>query len=138
MSAALASVQMDRLAGFLKARVRNAKILTDRVASLDGVEFTQNSKDRTHIFYLYTLHLRKNRDRVQKELNSAGVGASVYWSIPVHKTPLYRKLGYARKALKMTEDAAGHVLSLPVYPGLSDEDLETVAREFRRAARAYL
>ena len=138
MSAALASVQMDKLDGFLRARVRNANYLAERVASLDGVRFTQDARDRTHIFYLFTLHLRKNRDRVQKQLNAAGVGAAVYWNIPVHKTPLYTKLGYGRKVLKKTEDAAGHVLSLPVYPGLSQEDLETVASEFQRAAKANL
>ena len=138
MSAALASVQMDRLAGFLEARVNNARYLMDRVTSADGVEFTQNGTDRTHIFYLFTLHLRKNRDRVLKALNGAGIGAAVYWHTPVHRAPLYAKLGYGRKKLKRAEGAAGHVLSLPVYPGLTRTDLERVAAEFIRAARENL
>jgi dTDP-4-amino-4,6-dideoxygalactose transaminase len=138
MSAALASVQMDKLAGFLKARERNASYLNQRVANLDGVSFTQDARDRTHVFYLYTLFLRKNREKVRRALNEAGVGAAVYWHIPVHKTPLYMKLGYGRKALKKTEAAASHVLSLPVYPGLSGTDLEKVADEFTKVAKTYL
>jgi dTDP-4-amino-4,6-dideoxygalactose transaminase len=138
MSAAIASVQMDKLDGFLKARARNARFLNERVASLDGVKFTQNAEDRTHVFYLYTLYLRKNREKVRLALNTAGVGAAVYWHIPVHKTPLYARLGYGRKTLKKTEAAASHVLSLPVYPGLSGTDLQTVAEQFTKVAKAYL
>jgi perosamine synthetase len=138
MSAALASVQMDRLQGFLEARRRNAKYLGERVGSVDGAAFTQGAGDRTHVFYLYTLRLRRNREKVRRAMNEAGVGAAVYWHIPVHKAPLYAKLGYARKKLKNTDDAAGHVLSLPVHPGLSQADLDRVAGEFVKAARDYL
>ncbi len=138
MSAALASVQMDRLDGFLKARERNAKYVNERVSSVTGAKFTQDAPDRTHVFYLYTLFLKKNREKVLRALNAAGVGAAVYWRLPVHRAPLYAKLGYSKKALRMTEAAAGHVLSLPVYPGLSQPDLDRVADEFLKAARAYL
>ena len=138
MSAALASVQMDRLDGFLRARATNAKYMTERLAGVEGAKFTQDADDRTHCFYLYTLYLRKNRDKVQKALNGAGVGASVYWNIPVHRTPLYSRLGYGKKALKKTEAAAGHVLSIPVYPGLTESDREKVADEFLKAARELL
>jgi len=138
MGAALASVQMDRLGGFLEARVRNARYLTERVASLDGVSFTQHSADRTHVYYLYTLYLKKNRDRILKALNDAKVGAAVYFRIPAHKTELYSRLGYGKKVLKNTEAASKHVLSLPVHPGVSEADVERVAEEFLRAAHEHL
>ncbi|MDG7007128.1 MAG: DegT/DnrJ/EryC1/StrS family aminotransferase [Nitrososphaerota archaeon] len=138
MGAALASVQMDRLAGFLEARVRNARYLTERVASLDGVSFTQQSVDRTHVYYLYTLYLQKNRDRIQRALNDAKIGAAVYFQIPAHKTELYKKLGYGKKVLKNTEAASRHVLSLPVHPAVTEADLERVAGVFLKAARENL
>ena len=138
MGAALASVQMDRLPGFLEARMRNARYLTERVASADGVTFTQESGDRTHVYYLYTLHLRKNRDRVLEALNGAKVGAAVYFQIPAHKTELYRKLGYGKKVLKNTEAASKHVLSLPVHPAVAEADIGRVADVFLKAARENL
>jgi perosamine synthetase len=138
MSAALASVQMDRLHGFLRARAENAAYIGGRISSVGGAKFTQESPDRTHVFYLYTLYLRKNRGRVQKALAEAGVGSAVYWPTPVHKTPLYTKLGYSRKKLPMTDAAAGHVLSIPVHPGLSRPDLDRVADAFLAAARENL
>ena len=138
MSAALASVQMDRLDGFLRARARNANYLNERVGSAAGVRFTQDASDRTHVFYLYTLRLRRNRDRVQKALSSAGVGSGVYWPVPVHKTPLYVDLGYSKKTLARAEDASKHVISLPVHPGLTSEDMQKVGDEFLVAAREHL
>jgi len=138
LSAAIASAQMDKLGGFLKARAKNAAYLNEALKSVDGAKFTQDSPDRTHVFYLYTLRVRKNRDNIVKALNEAGVGAAVYWKVPVHKTPLYQRLGYGKKRLAKAEDAAGHVLSLPVHPAVSGEELNKVAEEFRGAARKYL
>ena len=136
MSAAVASVQMDRLGGFLDARKRNALYLTERVSAVEGVSFTQSSEDRAHVYYLYTLLLKKNRDRIVKALNDRGVGAAVYFHPPAHKSQLYTSLGYGRKVLKNTEKASGHVLSLPVHPGVSQTDIERVADEFLNAVRS--
>ena len=138
LAAALASVQMDRLESFLRARERNVKELQERFSGIDGAEFSQASKDRRHVFYLYTLRLRRNRDKVLKALNERGVGASVYFKTPVHKTPLYVKLGYSRKKLARTERDSGRVISLPVHPGLTPSDLDRVAEGFSAAARKLL
>ena len=135
LAAALASVQMDRLGGFLEARKKNSDYLTERVARLPGCEFTQQAADRTHTYYLYTLALKKGRDAVHKALTGAGIGAAVYFHTPVHKTPLYLKLGYGRKALKMTEWQSKHVISLPVHPGLGSKDMERVAEGFLAAVK---
>jgi len=135
ISAAIASVQMDRLQGFLGSRARNAKYLTEHVSSAPGVEFTQDQTDRTHVFYLYTLYLKRKRDQILRALNAAGIGAAVYFKMPVHKTPFYAGLGYGRKALKTTEDAARHVISLPVHPAMTEADVERVANTFLEAVR---
>lgn len=136
--AAIASVQMDRLHGFLEARARNVSLLEEKLGRSDGWEFTQRSSDRTHAYYLYTLSLRKNRDRVVGSMNNAGVGAAVYFRTPVHKSPLYRKLGYGRKKLANTDSAAKHVVSLPVHPGLGPKEIGRVADAFLEAGREFL
>jgi perosamine synthetase len=138
IGAAIASVQMDKLEKFHSARKANVKFLEERVEGTRGVEFSQNGEDRTHAYYLYTLRVAKSRDRILKDLNGAGVGAAVYFRTPVHRTPLYMRLGYGKKRLKNTEHDASHVLSLPVHPGLSREELQRVAEQFGRAAEKYL
>ena len=134
--AAIASVQMDRLDGYIKARRRNASALTERVSKLKGVELRQNSSDRKHVWYLYTLYMAKKRDHVIQRLRAAGVGATAYWETPVNRMPLYRDLGYAGMSLPMALGAARHVISLPVHPGLKEEEVEFVAKEFVKAVRA--
>ena len=73
-----------------------------------------------------------------KALNASGIGAAVYWKIPVHKAPLYAKLGYGRKVLVRTEDAARHVISLPVHPAVSESDIERVADKFIEVVRTQV
>ncbi len=128
--AAIASVQMDKLERFMRARNKNARYLTERVGGIRGVRFTQNSPDRTHCFYLYTLRLEKGREQVVTSLNERGIGAAVYFKTPVHRTPLYEELGYSKIDLPRSDDASQHVISLPVHPALTEPDLERVATEF--------
>ena len=134
IAAAIGSVQMDKLPAFLEARRRNTAFLRERLEGLKGVEFTQAASDRTHVFYLYTLDLSKNRDKIQAKLKERGVGAAVYYQPPVHKAPLYAKGGYSGLKLKNAERASGHVLSLPIHPGLTQEALERVAEAFEEAS----
>jgi dTDP-4-amino-4,6-dideoxygalactose transaminase len=133
-AAAIGSVQMDRLDSFLAARRKNAAYLTDRFKDVNGSAFTQTADDRTHVFYLYTLFLRKKRDEVLRRLRERGVGAAVYFKMPVHKAPLYAKEGYGRLKLRNAEESARHVLSLPVHPAVTEEQLERVADEFIAAS----
>jgi dTDP-4-amino-4,6-dideoxygalactose transaminase len=138
LAAAIASVQMDKLSGFLRARAKNVAFLQERISGVKGASFTQNGRDRTHAHYLHTIFLRKNRDKILGKLNAMGIGAAVYFKMPVHKTPLYRELGYGRLTLKNTEEATRHVLSLPVHPKLGREEMERVAQSFLTAAGGLL
>jgi dTDP-4-amino-4,6-dideoxygalactose transaminase len=138
LAAAIASVQMDKLGGFLMTRAKNVSFLQERISRVKGSSFTQDGRDRTHAHYLHTLFLSKNRDKIHGRLNAMGIGAAVYFKMPVHKTPLYKELGYGRLTLKNTEEAARHVLSLPVHPGLSYDQLERIAQGFLTAAGELL
>jgi perosamine synthetase len=133
--AAIASVQMDRLDGYIEARRRNSRTLTEAISPVKGVELRQVSSDRRHVWYLYTLFLARKRDEVIEKLRARGVGAAAYWETPVNRMPLYRRLGFAGRKLPMALSAAGHVLSLPVHPGLKAEDIELVAKEFVKAVK---
>jgi len=135
MAAAVASVQMDRLDGYIEARRRNSRALTETISSLKGAELRQESTDRRHVWYLYTVFLSKRRDEVVKKLRALGVGAAVYWETPVNRMPLYKRLGYAGESLPMAVSAASHVVSLPVHPGVTEAEIALVAKEFARAVR---
>jgi dTDP-4-amino-4,6-dideoxygalactose transaminase len=72
---------------------------------------------------LYTISVNKDRDILLKKLNSIGIGASVYYEIPVHLTPLFRGIGFGEGMFPNAENAARQVLSLPIHPGLSENDM---------------
>jgi len=135
IAAAIASVQMDRLDAYIAARRKNSRVLTESISSLKGVELRQGSNDRTHVWYLYTVFVAKRRDQIMEKLRARGVGAAAYWETPVNRMPIYKKLGYAGLNLPMALSAAGHVLSLPVHPAVSEEEIEFVAEEFVKAVK---
>jgi dTDP-4-amino-4,6-dideoxygalactose transaminase len=134
--AAIAAVQMGRLSEFIKARRRNAKALNDLLKGVAGASMRQTKKDRKHIWYLYTLHLEKNRDKVNERLRANSIGSAVYWKTPVNKMELYAGMGFGNLKLPTVYDASDHVLSLPVHPLVTDEEIAYIADQFRAALKA--
>jgi len=122
ISAALAKIQMKKLPMLLKKRERNAKILTELLSDLNIILPTERAGVKVN-WYLYTIST-KNRDKLVKQLNSKGIGATAYYSIPAHKTPFYNN----KTALPMTEWAASTVLSLPVHPLVTENNLHYISK----------
>jgi len=136
VAAAIASVQIDRLPEFVSARRRNAAALSESVAGLEGVSMRQDKGDRTHIWYLYTVYLQKERDKINEKLRSKGIGSAIYWGTPVNRMKLYSDLGYHDIQLPGVYDAVDHVLSLPVHPEVTEGDADYIAAELRAALKS--
>ena len=108
---------MKKLPRLINERKKNAQILTDLLKNYDVI-LPQQRKNETVNWYLYTVAI-KNRDKAMKKLNASGIGAKVYYSPPVHKTPYYK----TKPHLPNTEWASSHVLSLPIHPKVRKQDL---------------
>jgi dTDP-4-amino-4,6-dideoxygalactose transaminase len=122
--AAIGLAQMDKLERFNEARITNARYLTER---LGGVATPVVPPVRRHVFHQYTIRIPDGRrDAVVQGLKDRGIGFGVYYPVPVHQQPVYRELGYDL-SLPESERASAEVLSLPVHPGLSVEDLDLIA-----------
>lgn len=122
INAAIAKIQMKRLSQFLSQRRANAKILTEILSDLN-ITIPHERKGERVNWYLYTI-ASKNRDDLMKKLNSEGIGATIYYSQPVHKTPFYKN----KLKLPVTEWAASNVLSLPVHPLVNKQNLYQIAK----------
>jgi perosamine synthetase len=120
--AAMAKIQMKKLPRMLSCRRKNAKILSDLLSDLE-IDLPDERIGEKINWYLYTITL-KNRDRVMKKLNSKGIGATAYYSIPIHKMPFYNK----KLHLPNTQWAAEHVLSLPIHPLVQEDDLFHISK----------
>lgn len=161
INAAMAKGQMKKLNEMLRKRRDNANLLTDLLTSSASGGFTIPTEPedghKRFNWYLYTVALDEQqteneintsnrvgrRDLIKVEMaNTAKIGVAVYYDPPVHLTPYYRELVRARvqsqiqenpNNLKTTEWASKHVLSLPVHPLLSAQDIEYIANSFKSA-----
>lgn len=127
IAAAIGSVQLRRLAGFNEARRQNAAILNDLLGAVSGVTTPYAHPDARHVYHQYTIRCR-SRDQLAEYLSLHGIGTGIHYPLPVHKQPLYQKLGY-RARLPEAERACKEVLSLPVHPSLSESELKYIGRK---------
>ena len=125
ISAAIAKIQIKKLPKFLKARKKNANLLSQLIADLN-IEIPHERKNESVNWYLYTISTSK-RNKIIKKLNSKGIGAASYYPIPVHKTPFYKQ----KITLPVTDYASSHVLSLPIHPRVSSKNIEFIAKSLR-------
>ena len=90
------------------------------------------SADALHVYHQFTIRV-PDRDRVQRRLAELGVRTTVYYPIPLHLQPMYRHLGYRVGDFPEAERAAREVLSLPIYPELTDLQVDAVAEACKRS-----
>jgi len=126
ISAAIAKIQMKKLPKFLEKRKKNARILSELLSDLAIILPTERQNVQVN-WYLYTI-ATKNRDKLMRQLNSKGIGATAYYATPVHKTPFYRK----KLKLPITDWAASSVLSLPVHPLVTEKNLHYISMIMHR------
>jgi perosamine synthetase len=119
IAGAIGRVQLARLTGWTKVRQDNAARLTEALA--DIVETPRVAEGAEHVYHQYTVRCQ-DRDRIVAELPRRGVGAAVYYPVPVHRLPSF---GLALD-LPETERAADEVLSLPVGPHLHEGDIDRI------------
>ena len=117
--AAIGRVQLGKLAGWTEQRQQNAKFLD---AHLQGVTVPPVAADAAHVYHQYTIRVAGDRDTFVERLADAGVGSGVYYPVPIHTLPTFG----LDTDLPHTAAAAEQVISLPVHPSLSQDDLETV------------
>jgi dTDP-4-amino-4,6-dideoxygalactose transaminase len=92
---------------------------------------------RTHVFHQYTLDVGGARDAIVAELREAGVGADIYYPIPVHRQPYIMERGLHAE-LPVTDAAAARTLALPMFPGLTDGEQDQVIGAVRDAVSRHL
>jgi perosamine synthetase len=124
IQAAIGLEQLKKLAARNEQRRKNAGYLNK---NLHGVTTPAVREGYMHVFHQYTVRVPGGkRDALRAYLQEHGVGSEVYYPLPVHKQKFYaEELGY-QQAFPESERAAQEVLSLPVHPGLTQQDLETI------------
>jgi perosamine synthetase len=135
LHSAIGSVQMDRLDDITKKRQANAEYLNEHIESVIKPTVSAGNK---HVWHQYTIRVPdanldgSTRDAAVKQLTDQGVGTGIFYPIPAHKHAYLRDYGIDEISLPVAEKAAAEVISLPIHPQLTRQDLEKIAYEVNR------
>ncbi len=115
------------------AKRRNNAFLYNKFLSGTGIQTPSEQQGTKHVFHQYTIRV-KNRDAVKQKLDAGNVTSSmIYYPVPLHLQAAYKDLGMKPGSLPKAEQAAQEVLSLPMYPELTEEQIRLVADAVKKA-----
>jgi dTDP-4-amino-4,6-dideoxygalactose transaminase len=136
LQAAILRVKLRHLHRWNAARRRNAaryRELFEDFKLLGKIMVPQEPPNMTHVYNQFTVRVQ-NRDSLRKKLCSRGVPSEIYYPIPLHEQKAFQYLGYKTGAFPESERASREVLSLPIYPELTEEQqhrvVEAIAESF--------
>lgn len=138
--AALGISQLRRVDEMNNKRVIAAHEYDRELEDIQGVHVNEIGKNRTHVYHLYVVRIVEqqygmSRDDLFKRLCGRGIGLSVHYT-PLHLLSYYRqKLGYSCGAFPVAERAYREVLSLPIFPKITKEQIHFVAESMRGFSR---
>lgn len=132
IQAAIIRVKFKHINTYNTMRRNNASLYS-KYFSESGIRTPSEQSGTKHVFHQYTIRV-KNRDAVKQKLDAGGITSSmIYYPVPLHLQAAYKDLGMKPGSLPMAEQAAAEVLSLPLYPELTEEQIKAVADEVKKA-----
>jgi perosamine synthetase len=134
---ALGLAQLARLPDWLAARRQVARWYDDAFAAVPHATPLAVRPDREHAYHLYVVQLAPqiDRDKAFAALRGQGIGANVHYA-PVHLMGFYRARGYGPGLAPVAEEAARHILTLPLFPAMAKADVGRVVEAVAALASA--
>ncbi|MBN1863870.1 MAG: DegT/DnrJ/EryC1/StrS family aminotransferase [Victivallales bacterium] len=140
VAAAIGVNQLKKSDSFHAARKRIAAEFTERLSGIPGIVLPVEREDVEHSWHLYIIRIEENicgisRNAFIEKLKNAGIGSSVHY-MPLHMHPYYAgKYGYEPDSFPVAKSLYQGAVSLPIYPGLSDQAIDKTCREIRKLTR---
>jgi perosamine synthetase len=138
IAAAIGRVQLARAEELLQKRRDVVSHYARELESIPGLELLQEREDRQHSWHLYPIKLdlavwRQGRNALTEQLRERGVGCSVHW-MPLHMHPYYRDtFALAPEAFPVAAALWPRLLTLPLYPDMTESEVRYVADSLRAA-----
>lgn len=130
IQAAVLLVKLKHLPIWHEARRAKAARYDELLKSVDGVITPFAQPHNYHIYHQYTLVV-EDRDNLKEFLKSRQIGVDTYYPLPLHLQECYSNLGYKKGDLPVCEELSEKVISLPVFPEMTDDEQEFVAESIR-------
>jgi dTDP-4-amino-4,6-dideoxygalactose transaminase len=124
VQAAILISKLERLPAWNASRRRAAARYSEKLAGLP-VKTPMTRPECEHIFHLYVIRTTR-RDELLAFLGARGISCGIHYPVPIHLQKAYAELGLARGAFPVSEKLAGEILSLPMFPEITDEQIDHV------------
>jgi perosamine synthetase len=128
IQAAIGIAQLSKLEDFNERRITNAEYLNKGLKA--SLRIPYKEKDVKHVYHQYVVKIEDDfpmkRDEFMRYLSDNGIGSAIHYPLPIHKQPLYQELGYEEEQCPTATGLSEIVLSLPVHPALTDDDLKYI------------
>src|SRR5438270_954622 len=132
IQAAILRVKLTYLDRWNEARRAHAHAYTEQLSGVvEALPLVRPGS--THVYYVYVVQVQE-RDRFRQMLEQDGIATGIHYPLPLHLQPACAQYGYTRGMLPVTEAAAERIVSLPMYPELTAEQIETVIAAIRKVS----
>ncbi len=131
IAAAIGIEQLKKINQFNNARIKNATYLTKHLSQIPGI--IPPTITAGHVFHQYTIRITtdfpKNRDELSKHLTQHSIGNAIFYPVPIHKQNAYSE--YRHLSFPITETITNEVLSLPIHPSLTEQELDHITKTIK-------
>jgi dTDP-4-amino-4,6-dideoxygalactose transaminase len=131
---AILSIKLKHIERWTEARRTHAKAYNEAFANVHGVLTPKEASYARHVYHLYVLRV-KNRDQILKNLADKGINCAIHYPLPLHLQEAYRGLGLGPGSFPVAERVAEEIISAPMFPELSSNDIEQVVGAFSSELR---
>ena len=130
LQAAVLAVKLQHLPGWTRQRQQVAAWYDQHLAGIEGLRLPVVANGATHVYHLYVVQTSK-REALQQHLTAQGIGTMIHYPVPPHRQQAYASLNLPVGAFPIAEELAATCLSLPMWPGMTEEQVATVAAAIR-------
>ncbi|UOQ76168.1 DegT/DnrJ/EryC1/StrS family aminotransferase [Hymenobacter sp. 5516J-16] len=125
LHAAVLQVKLQYLPEWTRQRQQVARWYDEQLQGIGDLQLPVTAEGSTHVYHLYVVRTAQ-RDALQQHLTSAGIGTLIHYPVPPHMQQAYAHMGIAKGAYPIAEDLADTSLSLPMWPGMTEEHVAAV------------
>jgi dTDP-4-amino-4,6-dideoxygalactose transaminase len=131
LQAGLLSVKLKHIDRWTKERQQIAAWYREELADCQDVILPEIAEGATHVYHLFVIR-HAQRDALQQHLQAHGIGTVIHYPIPPHLQEAYQDLGFRKGDFPLAEEIANTILSLPLFIGMTHEQVKYVAKEVKR------
>ncbi|SNC67760.1 dTDP-4-amino-4,6-dideoxygalactose transaminase [Hymenobacter gelipurpurascens] len=130
LQAAVLSVKLPMLTKWTHDRQQVAKLYQKQLTGIADLKLPSIAAEATHVYHIYVV-CTKRRGELQKHLTHNGIGTLIHYPLPPHLQKAYSYMNFRRSDFPIAEELADTCLSLPMWPGLSEEDINIVCETIK-------